>query len=257
MPDAFLDYLTNTRRQSAATVRLRGVYLRQLAAVHNLDTASAADLAAWTSKPEWSHNTLNVAIVTLRTFYRWAQETGRTATNPAAGLRTVPVPYRRPRIANEQQINTGLEQDDAMRAMILLGAECGLRVHEIAKLRPDERRGEWLEIIGKGGQQRTVHTSPELRTLLEQLEGGEWYFPSRRGGHISTSAIRKRMADRIGTNPHSLRHRAGTTVYRGTGRDLRVTQVFLGHRSPMTTAVYVHVDEQDLRAASAAARIAT
>lgn len=256
MPDAFLDYLAHARRQSAATIRLRGVYLRQLAEIHDLDTASAADLVAWTSNPDWSHNTVNVAIVTLRTFYRWAQETGRLASNPATGLRTVPVPYRRPRIASAEHISAGLEQDDEMKAIILLGAECGLRVHEIAKISPRDRRDEWLEIIGKGGQQRSVHMSPELREVLDTLGNGRWYFPSPRGEHISTSTIRKRMSSRIGTNPHSLRHRAGTTVYRGTGRDLRVTQVFLGHRSPSTTAVYVHVDEQDLRAASAAARIA-
>jgi site-specific recombinase XerD len=53
-----------------------------------------------------------------------------------------------------------------------------------------------------------------------------------------------------------LRHRAGTTVYQRTGHDLRLTQVFLGHSDPSTTAIYVHVNDDDLRAASEAARIA-
>ncbi|HIF24358.1 MAG TPA: hypothetical protein EYQ27_21225, partial [Gemmatimonadetes bacterium] len=60
----------------------------------------------------------------------------------------------------------------------------------------------------------------------------------------------------VGANPHSLRHRAGTVVYEGTGHDLRVAQEFLGHSSPEMTARYVHVTRPDLLRASQASRLA-
>jgi integrase len=254
----FLDYLRDVRRQTPATIRLRDVYLRQLANAHHLPLVTTTDLLDWISNPDWSHNTVNVAVSTVRAFYRWTHETGQTPTNPAEPLRRLAVPYRRPRIATDEHIDAGLATADIeMQAITLLGAECGLRVHEVAKLHTDDRRGEWLDIIGKGGQQRTVHMTPELQALLDELTTIDgWYFPSPRGGHITPDAIRKRMRRHVGTNPHSLRHRAGTTVYRRTGNNLRLTQVFLGHRHPSTTAIYVHVHEDDLRAASAAARIA-
>ncbi|MFT4281570.1 tyrosine-type recombinase/integrase [Microbacterium sp.] len=254
----FLDHITHARRQSTATVRLRDVYLRQLEQVVDLTAATTTDLIAWVNNPDWSPCTTNAAIATARAFYRWAHETGLIDTNPAAPLRRVSIPPKRPRVATAEHIDTGLATGNpTMQAIILLGAECGLRVHEIAKLHTDDRRGEWLDIIGKGGQQRTVHTSPELARLLDQLapEPG-WYFPSPRGGHIVPATIRNWMRRHVGTNPHSLRHRAGTTVYQRTGNNLRLTQVFLGHRDPGTTAIYVHINDDDLRAASAAARIA-
>ena len=47
---------------------------------------------------------------------------------------------------------------------------------------------------------------------------------------------------------HSLRHRYGTQIYRGT-RDLRLTQDLLGHSSPVVTAGYAAYDRPSAHAA--------
>lgn len=264
--DEYLSFIIDVRRLSPNTVKLRSFYLARLAAEHELATATTAILRSWIAasarESAWSAQTINVVIGTFRSFYRWAFEVGRVAENPASPLRSVPIPTRTPRIATVDHIAAGLASTRLeVRALTLLGAECGLRVHEIAKLHTSERDGEWLTLIGKGGKQRTVHVSPELGAVLDALEakhpGAGWYFPSRRGReHVATETLRGWARRELGTNPHSLRHRAGTTVYRGTGNNLRVAQVFLGHSSPATTAIYVHVDRDDLLAASAASRLA-
>lgn len=59
-----------------------------------------------------------------------------------------------------------------------------------------------------------------------------------------------------GLNPHSLRHRAGTAAFQGTGNNLRVAQEFLGHASVATTQRYVHVTREDMRRAAEATRLA-
>jgi len=41
---------------------------------------------------------------------------------------------------------------------------------------------------------------------------------------------------------HSLRHRYGTQVYRASGRDLRLTQELMRHKTPVSTALYTWVD---------------
>lgn len=261
MIDDYLDYLENVRRVSRNTLRLREIYVRKLEEDHALAEVTDAQLRAWiAARTHWSRETVNAVTATFRSFFRWAFEMGRIPVDPAAHLRRLTVPYRVPRIATDEHIAAGMRSKSrAIRAMTMLGAECGLRVHEMAKLHTRDRHDDWLVIVGKGGQTRTVHMSPELIHELDALEreqGAGWYFPSPRGGHLSSEATRMRISRELGTNPHSLRHRAGTIVYRGTGNDLRLAQVFLGHRNPQTTAGYVHVQRADLLAASQAARIA-
>lgn len=261
--DEYLTYIATVRRLSANTVRQRAVYLPRLAGDLEPLSASTEQLREWIARrDDWSPATVNVVVAALRSFYSWAVEMGRIDRDPSARLRYVPVPHRKPRIARREHLDAGLASDRIeVRVMTRLGAECGLRVHEIAKLRKDERDGEWLTIIGKGAHQRSVHLSPELRAELDKLAvrhpESPWYFPSPcRTDHLATETLRKWSRRILATNPHSLRHRAGTTVYRGTGNNLRVTQVFLGHRNPATTAIYVHVERDDLILAGEAARIA-
>lgn len=78
----------------------------------------------------------------------------------------------------------------------------------------------------------------------------------RRDGsrHVDPNTVGTRIRRAVG-NPHSLRHRAATSVYRGTGNNIRVTQEFLGHASPAMTARYVHVNSHDLELAATAAQL--
>lgn len=261
--DDYLTFLEKVRRASPHTVRLRETYVTQLAVDVELLEATTTVLQTWIARPdrEWAPRTVNAVTATVRSFYRWAYETHRIDADPASPLRMVAVPEGKPRMATPTQIDAGLTSKRLeVQAMTMLGAECGLRVHEIAKLHRSDRDGDWLTIIGKGSRKREVHMSPELCALLDKLHRRHpdvgWYFPSRVGGHVSTETLRRWSRRELGTNPHSLRHRAGTTVYRGTGNNLRVAQVFLGHRYPATTAIYVHVERDDLVAASAASRLA-
>lgn len=72
--------------------------------------------------------------------------------------------------------------------------------------------------------------------------------------HVTPETVYNKIHKAVG-NTHSLRHRAATAVYRGTGNDLRVTQEFLGHASPAMTARYVHVTDRDLELAAIAAQL--
>lgn len=258
MHHEFIDYLVHVRRQAAGTIRIRAAHLARLTTTVDLATATTADLTTWIHGQGWGPETINTAVSTLQVFYRWAHQNGRVPTNPAYEIRRVPVASKRRRVATAEQIARGTtDPRPEMRAATRLGAECGLRIHEIAKLHTADLDGEWLTIVGKGGWQRTVHASPELLAELAALDPvNGWFFPARDGGHVTADVLRQRISRTLGTNPHSLRHRAGKTVYTGTGNNLRVTQAFLGHKNPATTAIYVDVNEDDLRAAGAAARIA-
>lgn len=80
-------------------------------------------------------------------------------------------------------------------------------------------------------------------------------LPIEHSHHVTPTTIYHWIRAALGANTHSLRHRAATAVYHGTGNDLRVTQEFLGHSNPQMTARYVHVTDRDLRLAAIAAQL--
>lgn len=249
------------RRLAQSTVRLRMFWIRKFAATHDLLDVTDDDLLDYiASKPSWSPSTKQTIVSTFKVFYRWAHQMGHTQSNLAIDLMRVKVPRTRSRIATDTIILDGIRRATLPeQAMLRLGSECGLRVAEIAALDRRCRNGEWLTVLGKGGQTRMIHLSPEVHAVLLQVEQTtmRWgfYFPGRLRQPIAPSTVWRHIRALTGLNTHSLRHRAGTAVYRLTGNDLRVAQEFLGHASPTTTAIYVHVEQADLIRASEAARL--
>lgn len=262
MIEQYIQSMTR-RRLSPNTIRLRLFYIRKFIQIYNDPlTVTLDDLENYLDDyRSLSENTQQTVIASLRSFYRWLARSGHIATNPAIDLLPVKVHFHPAPIANDDDILHGLENATLEeKAMILLGAECGLRVTEIATLDRTMREGCWLHIIGKGSIWRDVHMSPELEAILDQLEARQrWtkcYFVGRSGTAMHSSTVWRHIRDRVGVNPHALRHRAGTTVYQNTGHNLRLTQVFLGHSKSATTEIYVHVGHDDLMVASDAARLA-
>lgn len=246
------------RRNSRETVRTQLSFLRRLESDVDLLTATEFQLDEWMHAHGWADESINTALSSVRALFAWMVRAGHRTDNPAAELRRIRVNRKPARIAGDDAIAAALANPattDRVRLMIMLGAECGLRRAEIAKARTDDLDGDRLHVKGKGGKHRTVYVSPAAAALIQASEPG-WLFPSPLGDRpIQPDAVYDCVMRAVGVNTHALRHRAGTTVYQGTGHDLRVTQEFLGHSSPIMTARYVHVNEDDLRGASRVAML--
>lgn len=243
--------------KSAATVRSRDHYINNLSATVDVTSATPQIIEAWLHSHGWAPSSINSALASVRHFYKWAVRHGHLTIDPTRDVERVREPRKMGRIAADTTIVNGMMRAPVdTRVMIMLGAECGLRRHEIAKVHRNDIEGEWLYITGKGGDQRVTCLSPELLELLEYLPARGFLFPSSRGGHLSGDAVYRRIRRVVGVNTHSLRHRAGTVVFEKTGNNLRVAQEFLGHATIATTQKYVHTTRADLRRASEAARLA-
>jgi integrase/recombinase XerD len=134
--------------------------------------------------------------------------------------------------------------------------DTGVRIDEALTLRTDRIDFDNLLLVvaGKGGRERKVPFSPELRRVLfrfQQLTKGravprELLFCARSGGRLRYRNVHrdiKRLCLRLGirgrhVRPHCFRHFFATSYLRNGG-DLYSLSRILGHTSVKTTEVYL------------------
>ena len=148
------------------------------------------------------------------------------------------------------------------QCIIELALGTGLRVSEIGQLKLEDidlkRGGNSLIVLhGKGDKQRIVKFSSKLKTvILEYLEyrdkDTEFLFPSERQDYMSSNGLQKvfkKWARRAGLpsrySIHSCRHCYATALLK-VSRNLRLTQMQLGHSNPQTTTVYAQVLDEEI-----------
>jgi len=148
------------------------------------------------------------------------------------------------------------------QCIIELALGTGLRVSEISQLKLEDidlKRGGNSLIVrrGKNDKQRIVKFSSKLKTvILEYLEyrdkDTEFLFPSERQDYMSSNGIQKvfkKWAMKSGLpsrfSIHSCRHFYATALLK-VSRNLRLTQMQLGHSNPQTTTVYAQVLDEEI-----------
>lgn len=241
------------------TIGLRRYYLLRLQRhERELLALTVDDLAAWQAGQGWSPNTRKSVRAALRSFYGWCVHSGYLDTSPAHLLPAVRVPRAKPKPTPERAYRAALASAGGRERLVIeLAGRCGLRRGEIARARVDDVEpdlvGYCLRVVGKGGHVRLVPLPDDLAHQLLERDAG-WLFPSPRGGHLTPHHLAKLAAAHLpeGVGLHSLRHRCATTAYAAT-HDLRAVQELLGHSRPETTAGYVNVPDDAVRAAMLAA----
>lgn len=218
------------------------------------------DLLAHFAAKDWKPETRKGAKNACVSYFRWLKASGRSEADPSEFLPTVKRPEPHPRPCPDVVILAALRKaTDGERLMLRLGAECGLRRFEIAKVHSrDVMRdlvGWSLVVVGKGDKQRIVPIGDDLALLIRSANG--YLFPGRWSGHVESSYVGRHLSDLLGDGwtAHSLRHRYATTTYAAT-RDLLLVSKLLGHASVETTQRYIAMPDDRLRAAVEATHLA-
>jgi len=146
------------------------------------------------------------------------------------------------------------------RALLMTTYSAGLRVSETAHLKVsdvDSKRMQLLVAQGKGKKDRYALLSPVTLNLLRdywrQYRPFSWLFPGRLPERpISTRSIQKvfekakrKAGIKKPATVHTLRHSFATHLLEA-GTDIYRVQKLMGHTSPKTTAIYIHLRRQDL-----------
>lgn len=258
MLQTFENHLLATNR-SAGTVRQRLLHITHLRhEFPDLLAVTLDDLERVLARMRFTHKaeTRKSVRSSFMVFYRWAYRTGLVAENPAAELGSISIPVSVPRLAPDDVVQMALISATlSEQVAIMLARMACLRLTELSTLPFAARRGDELRILGKGEKERIVHINDALMPILlkQEAELGNstrFYLPGRFGGSQHPQSTNKIITRVTGYNPHSLRHAGATAAYRATG-NLRAVQEMLGHASMATTQRYLHLNQDERRAAAA------
>lgn len=209
------------------------------------------DLVSWLGGKRWATETRKLHRDAMRSFYKWAEDSGRCAPNPATKIPPIKGKAPAPRPATDEAYQRALALADSRERLALrLAAELGLRRGEVVQVHSSDllRDGDdWsLVVHGKGAKDRIIPLPFSIANSLRVLPEG-YAFPSV-NGHM-TAAWMGRIISRLlppGVSMHALRHRFATRAYE-IDSDVLTVQQLLGHASPATTQRYVLVADQTKR----------
>lgn len=256
---------TNTLKAaglSAQTIKSRRYKMAHLAALlmpSGPEDVTTEQIVQAFARQQWKPETRKAYRNTISSFFRWLHKSGRRADDPSLDVPRVKKPHAHPRPCPDRYITAAMQKaTPSEKLMVRLGAECGLRRGEIARVHSDDvvadSAGHSLIVRGKGDKQRIVPLPDDLANTVMETKG--YLFPGRFGGHVEESYIGDHISRLLpdGYAAHTLRHRFATTAYAAT-HDLFVVAELLGHESVETTEHYVAMPDGRLREATAAVRL--
>lgn len=245
--------------QTIKSRRYKMVHLATLLMPSGPEDVTTEQIVQAFARQQWKPETRKAYRNTISSFFRWLHKSGRRSDDPSLDVPRVKKPHAHPRPCPDRYIAAAMKMaTTSERLMIRLGAECGLRRGEIARVHSDDvvadSAGRSLIVRGKGDKQRIVPLPDDLAGIVMDARG--YLFPGRFGGHVEESYIGDHISRLLpdGYAAHTLRHRFATTAYAAT-HDLFVVAELLGHESVETTEHYVAMPDGRLREATAAVRL--
>jgi site-specific recombinase XerD len=219
------------------------------------------------TKRKLTANTAAQQLAALRFFYL---KTLKKSWN----ISETPYPkkdHRLPTMLSQEEVARLIDAADTPyhRTLLMTLYSIGVRRAELTHLKVTDIDSQRMVVHvqgGKGRKDRDVMLSPKLLQELREhwrrlrRKPSQWLFPGNRHHSgdqpISTKVVWlacREATQRAGlkkpVHPHTLRHCFATHLLE-QGADLRTIQLLLGHNDLKETAIYLHLSERHLNAAT-------
>lgn len=286
MIEAFINYLQYEKRYSPKTVASYQTDLLQfflfvqkefqlddlLAVKHNFIRGFVVELVNKKNKP----TSIKRKISALKSFYKYAQKTGKLKANPADKINSPKIPERLPKFVEQTKINDLFEQPQKYFATDFNGIQekliidvlysCGMRRQELITLQWKDINfaSHQLKVTGKGNKQRIIPIGNELANSLQIFQNlqkdhyknktlASYVFLTADGTQLYPNFVYRIAKKYIGLcstvekkSPHVLRHSFATHMS-NNGAKLNDIKELLGHASLASTQVYTHNTIEQLK----------
>lgn len=219
----------------------------------------ATPTKVWRGKTERSIFGVNGHLRDLRAFLGFLRDAGELETIIKVPSLSLPQPEFAVFTDDElttifacRYLNPDSRQGTRNRAIFAVLLDTGIRLGELAGLRPDDvnLQDHLMRVTGKSRKTRTVpysdSTAIYLRAWLKIRGDSEPEFFNLAYSGIRMIMFRVQRETGVHIHPHRFRHTACTTLIRN-GVKLSSVRRLMGHSSISTTMRYEHLNVDDLR----------
>ncbi len=260
--DKYILYTANSGRYSRSTsntyrkwLEVWDTYFSTLPDQRRIDAKTIEGYKFWLLNYRGvSNKTMAHYLIVLRLYMDWRK---RNKITPFIDASDIDLPKnstaRHIEFVTEEEVEEMITwcKTDVERAVILTLFHTGVRLSELLTIpaAPIALSQREVAITGKGDKTRPIFVSPRALRLMKKVLNG------RDHGMVFTQKPRtiQKLLSRIGKqaldrdiSPHVMRHGFATWML-GKGVDITAIQKFLGHASIMTTMMYVHITNKQLK----------
>ena len=287
--DDFLRYIETERRLSSYTVRSYRHdithFIEWLGLTPDNFDANSIDreivedwLEYLIEEEEYRSSSLNRALASLRSFWKWMLSHGHLERDVLSTIRQQRLPRRLPTFVPDSRMDDvvkdvveDLQSEDFDRVrdalVVTLFFTLGLRLSELHGADDGDISADfrYIRVMGKGNKMRVVPIIGAVGEILKKyfslkssqnicIAQKKALILSSKGERLSQRTMQRIVERRLRasgvqgkSSPHVLRHTFATHLL-NRGADLREIQELLGHSSLKATQVYTHNNIEQLKA---------
>lgn len=199
-------------------------------------------------------STIRRYCIGVRRFFKYLRRRKLVTHDPSRDSEAVKVQKFLPTWLLEGEVDSVIAQAKTIRDRAILEVlySCGLRNEECRGLALRHLVSGMLQVTGKGKKERLVPLPARAKValdawLLERPNDTDVIFPSNHRRVMGAKTLRRLVAKLVKAagitkriTPHTFRHSIATHLA-SRGVVVEKIQLFLGHESPETTMIYIHL----------------